>query len=216
MTGRAIFWAKICLFAIALIPAIELGIGVAKDSLGPNPVETLTHESGQWGLRLMLLTLALTPIRHITGWNSVIRFRRMLGLFAFFYVTVHLSVYVVFDHYFAVADIIEDIAKRPYITIGFAAFVCLVPLAMTSTNWAIKRLGGSRWRKLHRLTYVAALLGVAHFLWLVKKDLREPLIYLGILLVLFAVRFFNRRRRARTPSQPKPAATGQSEAPIRS
>jgi sulfoxide reductase heme-binding subunit YedZ len=161
--------------------------------MGANPVETLSHRTGDWSLRFLLLTLAVTPLRRLTGWNGLQRFRRMLGLFAFFHVCLHFGVYLIFDQFFDLSAIIADVAKRPYITVGFAAFVLLIPLVVTSTNRMIKRLGRN-WQRLHRLVYLIAILGVLHYLWLVKADLREPLMYAGILAVLLGYRLWWRIR----------------------
>ncbi|MCH9674903.1 MAG: sulfoxide reductase heme-binding subunit YedZ [Gammaproteobacteria bacterium] len=195
--------SKVAVFFAALVPAIMLGVSAWRADLGPNPVETLTHVTGEWGLRFLIATLALSPLRKLFGWTSVLKFRRMLGLFAFFYTTMHLSTYLVLDQFFAWEDIVADIIKRPYITIGFAAFLCMLPLALTSTRFAMIKLG-KRWRQLHRLSYVAGILGVAHFLWLVRADSREPLIYAAILLVLLLMRIPRKRsaRPSRTTQQP--------------
>ncbi|MGK0172479.1 MAG: sulfoxide reductase heme-binding subunit YedZ [Gammaproteobacteria bacterium] len=179
---------KPALFAVCLVPMIALTVGAFMGTLGANPVEALTHETGEWGLRLMLVTLAMTPLRRVTKWTLPIRLRRMLGLFAFFYVVAHFSIYVVFDHFFSWADIVEDVIERLYVTVGFFALLCLIPLAVTSTNGMIRRLGAKRWKQLHRLAYIAAIGGVVHFLWLVKADLLEPLIYGAILSILLAMR----------------------------
>jgi len=179
---------KPALFALALVPLALLVARALGDDLGANPVETITHTTGSWGLRLLLVTLAVTPVRRLTGWNEIIRLRRMLGLLAFLYLTLHFLTYAWLDQAWTWADIVEDVAKRPYVTIGFTAFLLLVPLAATSTDGMIRRLGGRRWRQLHRLVYVAALAGCLHYLWLVKADLRNPLLYLGVLAVLLALR----------------------------
>jgi sulfoxide reductase heme-binding subunit YedZ len=183
-----IWFVKPVLFATALVPAGLLVCGLFNGALGANPVETITHETGGWGLRFLLLSLLVTPLRRITGWHSAIRVRRMLGLFAFFYVTLHFTTYVWLDHYFDLVDILDDILDRPYVTIGFTALVALIPLAATSTNAMVKRLGGKNWQRLHRLVYVASAAAIVHFLWLVKADLREPLIYLGIFMFLMSFR----------------------------
>ncbi|HRC71582.1 MAG TPA: protein-methionine-sulfoxide reductase heme-binding subunit MsrQ [Candidatus Competibacter sp.] len=159
------------------------------EQLGVNPVETLSHLTGDWSLRFLLLTLAITPLRQISGWNALIKFRRMLGLFAFFYVCLHFSVYLVFDQFFDLNSIIEDVAKRPYITVGFAGWLLLVPLAVTSTSGMMKRLGRN-WQRLHRLVYPTGALGVLHYLWLVKTDHTEPLLYAGILALLLGYRLW--------------------------
>jgi len=179
---------KPAIFIAALVPLALLLWGATHDGLGANPIETITHETGDWGLRFLLITLCVTPLRRITGWNELIRLRRMLGLFAFFYVCLHFSTYIVLDAFFDLDYILEDITDRTYITLGFTSFLLLIPLAITSTDAMVRRLGGRRWRLLHRLAYAAATGGVLHFLWLVKVDIREPLIYLGILLLLFLAR----------------------------
>ena len=184
---------KPLVFSVSLLPLVWLFWLAWSDQLGANPVETLSHRTGDWSLRFLLLTLAVTPLRRLTGWNGLQRFRRMLGLFAFFYVSLHFSVYLIFDHFFDLSAIIADVAKRPYITVGFAGFVLLIPLAVTSTNQMIRRLGRN-WQRLHRLVYLIAILGVLHYLWLVKADLREPLIYAGILAVLLGYRLWWRMR----------------------
>ncbi|HEB96688.1 MAG TPA: sulfoxide reductase heme-binding subunit YedZ [Sedimenticola thiotaurini] len=174
-------------FLLMLLPAVLLlarGIG---GELGANPVETITRSTGDWTLRLLLLTLAVTPLRRLTGWGELLRLRRMIGLFSFFYACLHLATYVVLDLGFNLSWVAEDVVKRPYITLGFSVFLLLLPLALTSTNRAIRRLG-RRWKRLHRLVYLCAIGGVIHFLWLVKADLRTPLIYLAVLLLLFALR----------------------------
>ena len=153
-----------------------------RGALGPNPIETLTHTTGMTALVLLLVTLAVTPVRRLTGWNPVIRLRRPLGLFAFFYALCHFSIWFVFDMVFNWRWMLEDIAQRPYITVGMAALLLLVPLAVTSTKGWIRRLG-KRWTKLHRLAYVATALGVVHFFWLVKSDTRLP-IFLGACLAI--------------------------------
>jgi methionine sulfoxide reductase heme-binding subunit len=186
---------KFLVFVLCVLPGAWLVGRALTGGLSANPVEDITRTTGIWSLRLLLVSLAVTPVRRVTGWNAVIGVRRMLGLFAFGYVCLHLATYVVFDHVFDPRTILEDIAKRRYITAGFAAFLLLVPLAVTSTAGWIARLGGRRWRQLHRLVYVAAVLAVVHYLWLVKgADLRSPLMYGAILLVLLGVRVAYWRR----------------------
>ncbi|MEM7195195.1 MAG: protein-methionine-sulfoxide reductase heme-binding subunit MsrQ [Pseudomonadota bacterium] len=190
---------KICLFVLALVPFAWLLFGLFNGSLGPNPVETLTHETGDWALRILLISLAITPLRRVFRLNRLIAYRRMLGLFAFFYAVLHFSIYLVFDHYFDLNTIIEDIIKRPYITVGFAAFLILIPLAATSWT-ALQSRMGKRWIRLHQTVYAAAILAVIHFLWLVKADITEPAIYGGVLALLLGVRvyyFYRRRSRKR-------------------
>jgi sulfoxide reductase heme-binding subunit YedZ len=170
-------------FVTLLLPAVILARDLAAGNLSVNPIEDITHRTGRWGLILLLATLAVTPVRRITGWSVLIRFRRMVGLFAFFYLLLHFSTYVVLDQFFSLRGIADDVVNRPYITVGFASLVLLVPLALTSTKGMVKRLGGRRWANLHRLIYVAAGGGIVHFVWLVKADYRDPTIY-GIVLVL--------------------------------
>ena len=181
-------WLKAGVFLAALIPLGVIATAAWSGDLGANPVETLIHHFGDWTLRLMLVTLAVTPVRRLTGWNQAVRLRRMLGLFAFFYAVLHLATYVVLDRSLLLEEIISDLTERPYIMVGFAAFVLLVPLAATSTNAMVRRLGGRRWRRLHRVVYVAAAGGVIHFWWLVKADVREPFIYAAVLALLLALR----------------------------
>ena len=188
MTPRRIALVKSGVFAAALVPLAALVFNGATGGLGANPVEAITHTTGEWTLRLLLATLALTPLRHLTGRAWLIRLRRMVGLFAFFYLVLHFATYAVLDASLDLAYVVEDVADRLYITVGFAAFVMLAPLAATSTNAMVRRLGPLRWRRLHRLVYAAGVCGVLHYLWLVKADLREPLIYAGILTALLAAR----------------------------
>jgi methionine sulfoxide reductase heme-binding subunit len=189
--------AKPFVFVGALLPAVWLATGAVRGTLGPNPLEAVTHGTGDWALRFLLATLAVTPLRAAAGWNWLVRFRRMLGLFAFFYATLHLLTYAWFDKFFDWPAIVADIPRRPFITVGFTAFVVLVPLALTSTTGMIRRLGGRRWRALHRLVYLAAIAAVIHFWWLVKADVSRPRLYGLVLLGLFAARAavaFSRRR----------------------
>lgn len=186
--SRSLRAGKIALFMLALVPLAWLVVDGFADALGANPIEEITRRTGRWALRFLLITLAVTPLRRLTGWNDLVRFRRMLGLFAFFYASVHFTIYAVLDASLDLSYVLEDVLKRPYITVGFTTLCLLVPLALTSTNAMVRRLGGRRWRRLHRLVYVAAVGGVLHFLWQVKADFREPLIYLSLLLVLLALR----------------------------
>ncbi len=179
---------KVGVFTACLVPLAMLAWRGFTSGLGANPIEFITHATGDWTLRFLLITLAVTPLRRVTGWNRIIAFRRMVGLFAFFYGTLHLFTYLWLDKFFAWPDILHDIPKRPFITIGFSAFVLLVPLALTSTAWSIRRLGGRRWRVLHRLVYVVAVFGVIHYWWLVKADVTAPATYACLLGLLFAIR----------------------------
>lgn len=193
-----ISWLKVGVFTASLIPLARLvanAFGMA-GTLGANPVEEILHRFGFWGLTFLMLTLAVTPARKLPGLNKLIKIRRMLGLFAFFYVVMHFLTYAWLDQHWSLAAIVEDIVKRPYITIGMLALALLVPLAATSTNAMVRRLG-PRWQKLHRLIYVIAILGVWHFYWQVKKDLTEPLIFGAILAFLLGYRLFVRRQKAK-------------------
>lgn len=188
---------KSLLFVIALLPAAQLVLAtleMAGQSLGANPIEELLHSAGDWGLRFLLITLTITPLRRITGLNWLIRFRRMLGLFAFFYVCSHFLIYALIDQRLDLPAIVEDIVERPYITLGILALLMLIPLALTSTNAMIRRLG-RRWQPLHRLIYPIAILGVWHFWWQVKEDILEPLIYAVILFMLLGFRVWFRWQR---------------------
>ena len=181
---RAVRLLKPLVFALACIPAVLLVAGAFTGGLGVNPVETITHRTGETALQLLLLTLAVTPLRRLSGWQVLARLRRMLGLFAFAYVALHFSTYAVLDASLDPAYVFDDIVKRPYITVGFLAACILVPLASTSTNAMIKRLGGATWRRLHKLAYVAGAAAVTHYLWLVKADLVEPAIYAALFVTL--------------------------------
>lgn len=194
-TKRMTWIGKPVLFIVCLLPLAMLVWQGLQNGLGANPIETITHHTGEWGLRFLLITLMVTPLRRLSGWNWLQRFRRMLGLFSFFYVFLHFATFVVFDHFFDLQTIFEDVIKRPYITVGFLAFVLLIPLAATSTNGMMKRLG-KNWQRLHRLIYAIAILGVLHFLWLVKADLLEPLIYSSLLMVLLGYRVWFYARRS--------------------
>ena len=196
---RQITALKAAVFALALVPLGYLAAGAFffPDWLGANPGEFIDRETGRWTLRLLLMTLAVTPLRMITGWNWLLRFRRMLGLFAFFYGVMHLSSYVTFRRVFDVEEIAKDIVERPFMTVGFAALVLMIPLAVTSTNAMVRRLGAKRWQALHRLVYVIAPLGVLHYWFMVKRDITQPAIYAAILAVLLAYRVAAKIRDAR-------------------
>ena len=172
---------KPAIFVACLIPVVWLIYGAFTHALGANPIETITNETGVWTLRLVAVTLAITPLRKLTRWNALIRYRRMLGLFAFFYGCLHFLTYVWLDQFFAIEDIVADVVKRPFITVGFTAFVLMIPLALTSTAGWIRRLGGRRWNLLHRLIYLTAIFGVIHYLWLVKADTSRPIRY-GVII----------------------------------
>ncbi|MEW6515024.1 MAG: protein-methionine-sulfoxide reductase heme-binding subunit MsrQ [Pseudomonadota bacterium] len=179
---------KFVVFMLSLLPLAYYGWGAWHDTLGANPIEAVTRGMGTWTLNFLLITLAVTPLRKLTGWHAALRLRRMLGLFSFFYAVLHLTSYLWFDQFFDWGEIARDIIERPFITVGMAAFVLLVPLAATSTNWAIRRLGGRRWQALHRTVYAIGILAVLHYSWLVKADQSQPLLYGGILAVLLGLR----------------------------
>ena len=186
---------KPSLFILCLLPFIYLLIAALTDDLGTNPVETLTHDTGQWALRLLLLTLAVTPLRRLTKLNWLIKLRRMLGLFAFFYALLHLITYIWLDQFFDWSEILLDIPKRPFITIGFISFVLLLPLALTSTN-AMQRRLKKRWLTLHKLVYIIPLLVVIHFTWSLKADYSEPFLYASIFIILMLARILYCKKKA--------------------
>jgi len=190
-------WTKVAIFLLCLIPFGDLVWRIIKSDLGANPVEFLQHATGDWTLRFLVFTLCITPFRKLLNLPDLIRFRRMLGLFAFFYVSLHFLTYLGPDQAFDLAAMWKDVAKRPFITVGFAAFVSLIPLAVTSTAGWIRRIGGKRWQMLHRLIYLAAVCGVIHYYWLVKSDVRKPLFYGALVAILLAWRlgtWFSKRR----------------------
>ena len=179
---------KSLVFFVCLLPFLGLVVDGFIGGLGVNPVETVTHVTGEWALRLLLVTLAVTPIRTWFGWRWQQPLRRMLGLFAFFYAALHFGTWFILDQGLSLGLMIEDVIERPYITVGFTAFVLLIPLAATSTNAMIRRLGGRNWKRLHKSVYVIGILGVLHYLWLVKADWIEPAVYALILVVLLMAR----------------------------
>ena len=187
--------AKVAVFLLSLVPAGWLTWGAFNDKLGANPIEYITRDTGDWTLRFLLTTLAVTPLRKILRKPDLIRFRRMLGLCAFFYGCLHLLTYVWLDKFFEFGEMVMDVAKRPFITAGAVAFLTMLPLAFTSTSGWIRRLGGKRWQMLHRLIYVSAAAGVIHYYWLVKSDIRMPLLYGAILALLLVYRLGARLAR---------------------
>lgn len=204
---------KIVLFPGALIPLARLAWKALHDGLGANPIEVITHSTGDWTLILILTTLAITPLRRVTRQYWLIGVRRMIGLFAFFYATLHFLTYIWLDKFFDWHEMLKDVAKRPFITVGFSAFVLLIPLAVTSTAGWIRRLGGRTWQRLHRLIYLTGILGVIHYMWLVKADRRKPEEYgilLGVLLLYRVVVWAaERRRRSPLPTLPHPAEAAE-------
>lgn len=208
-------WLKRTVFIACLIPFAQLAYNAYTGDLGVNPIEFITHFTGDWALIFLLASLSVTPLRKISGWNDLIKFRRMLGLFAFFYALLHFSTYIVLDNFFDFKRIAQDILKRPYITVGFTAFVLMIPLAITSTAGMIRRLG-KRWQQLHRLVYIAAIAGVIHFYWQVKADIRRPLQYGSVLAILLAYRLFVKWKPFALPRVSKkpsvqPQMEGESE-----
>lgn len=200
MRFNSIIATKFLVWLMCLAPLGWLIFDTLNNSLGADPVAQLEHRTGDWALRLLLMTLMITPLRRFTGWNKLIRFRRLLGLFTFFYVTVHLVIYVMIDLDGYWSQIFTEIVKRPYITVGFIAWLLLIPLAITSTKNMMKRLG-RRWQQLHRLIYPIALLGCLHYLWLVKSDIREPFVYLVIFTMLMAARINSHAKPTIAPSK---------------
>ena len=184
-------WAKVIVFLLGLAPLAILGWRALHSDLTANPIEFITHFTGDWTIRFLVFTLCITPFRKLLRLPELIRFRRMLGLFAFFYVCLHFSTWLVLDKFFNLSEMWADVLKRRFITVGFTAFVLLIPLAITSTAGWIRRLGGKRWQQLHRAIYIAAVCGVIHYYWLVKSDVRKPLFYGAIVGVLLLWRLFD-------------------------
>lgn len=192
---------KPVVFLLALGPLLGLLWKAYSGTFSANPIKDITEETGIWTLRFLLITLSVTPLRAITGWSSAGMFRRMLGLFAFFYGCLHLATYVYLDQYFAFDEILRDIVKRPFITVGFAAFVLMIPLALTSPNRIVRWIGGKRWKALHRTVYAVALGGVIHYLWLVKADTSRPLLYGALLAILLLFRLWTYLRSRRSSNK---------------
>jgi sulfoxide reductase heme-binding subunit YedZ len=203
---------RVAVFAAALIPVARLAWKGYRQILGANPIEVITRSTGDWTLIFLMLTLSITPLRKLTGQNWLIRFRRMLGLFAFFYASLHFTTYIFLDKFFDVHEMAKDIGKRKFITIGFTAFVLLIPLAATSTAGMIRRLG-KRWQKLHRLIYVSAIAGVIHYWWLVKADVRKPQYYAIVLILLLGYRVLAaQQKKIAAPTRvPAPSRTQTAE-----
>jgi methionine sulfoxide reductase heme-binding subunit len=203
-------WAKVLVFIAALVPLALVANRAYHQDLTANPVEFLQHFTGDWTLRFLILTLAVTPLRKLLNLPDLIRFRRMLGLFAFFYLCLHFVTYIWFDQGFDLAGMWHDVQKRRFITVGFLGLLLLIPLAVTSTKGWIRRLGGKRWQRLHRLVYFAAVCGVIHYYWLVKSDVRKPVFYgvlVAILLLWRLGSWFQKRNRSVTPAaSPSPAS----------
>jgi sulfoxide reductase heme-binding subunit YedZ len=200
-------WIKPVIFLACLLPLAHLGWKAYNQALGANPIEVITHATGDWTIRFLLVTLSITPLRKLTGQLALIRFRRMFGLFAFFYGVLHFLTYIWLDKFFNLHEMLADVAKRRFITVGFTGFVLLIPLAVTSTKGWIRRLGGRRWNLLHRLIYISAIAGVIHYLWLVKADISKPLQYAAILSLLLGYRLVVWLRPKTTPTRVAPFRT---------
>jgi len=194
--------AKVGIFVASLLPLANLALDAIHSKLTANPIAEAMNRLGFWTLSFLVLSLAPTPLKTVFGWTFPMRVRRMVGLFAFFYAFLHFATYLALDQGFDFADIGADIVKRKFITVGFAAFVLLLPLAATSTDWAVKRLGFRRWKRLHRLAYAAAVLGVIHFVWRVKADLLQPVLFGAVLAVLLGVRLATRSKKRAAAKPP--------------
>jgi len=203
-------WTKVVVFLFCLIPFFGLVDRALHNRLGANPVEFLQHATGDWILRFLVFTLAITPLRRLLNLPDLIRFRRMLGLFAFFYACLHFLTYLGPDQSFDLSAMWKDVAKRPFITVGFLGFVLLIPLALTSTTGWIRRLGGKRWQMLHRAIYISAIAGVVHYYWLVKSDVRKPLFYGALVAILLLWRLGSWISRRRSQAPVRVAAPGVS------
>ncbi|MGA8223202.1 MAG: protein-methionine-sulfoxide reductase heme-binding subunit MsrQ [Candidatus Acidiferrales bacterium] len=208
-------WTKVFVFLLCLVPLAMLVMRAVEGELTANPIEFITHATGDWTLRFLVITLAITPLRTILRLPQLIRFRRMLGLFAFFYAFLHFSIWIGVDKFFDWSEMWKDVEKRRYITVGFAAFVLMIPLAVTSTKGWIRRLGGQRWQFLHRAIYLSAILGVIHYYWQVKSDVRRPVEYAWMVGLLLAWRlgvwiYGRPRRNAATPPPHEEISTAET------
>ena len=206
-TARQVSALKAVVFALGLVPVAKMAYLTLSDQL-VEPLEHITRGTGDWVLYFLCITLAVTPLRKLTGWNWLLKLRREVGLFVFFYAFLHFMTFLWFDHFFDLAAMWKDVLKRPFITVGFAAFVLLIPLAVTSTNAMIRRLGGKRWQWLHRLIYVIAPLGILHFWWMkaAKQNFEQPIIFGVIVAVLLGLRLYWRLARPAKSDQPAPRA----------
>jgi len=202
LSSKQVGWVKALVFVLSLLPFARLAWGTATGAF-TDPVADITQGSGEWALYFLCITLAVTPLRRLTGWNWLVKLRRMVGLFTFFYALVHFTAFLWFDHFFDVAAMLRDVVKRPFILVGFIAFVLLIPLAATSTNAMIKRLGGKRWQWLHRLIYAIAPLAILHFWWMKagKNDFAQPILFGVIVALLLGLRVVWSRSKARTAAR---------------
>ncbi|MDY7577367.1 protein-methionine-sulfoxide reductase heme-binding subunit MsrQ [Herbaspirillum sp. RTI4] len=198
LTPTQVTAVKAVLFILALLPFVRLVLFTLTDRLGANPIEFITRNTGDWTLYFLCITLAVTPLRQLSKWNWLIKLRRMLGLFAFFYVALHFMTFFWFDHFFDLGEMWKDVLKRPFITVGFIAFVLLIPLALTSTNGMIRRLGGKGWQWLHRLIYLIVPLGLLHFWWMKagKNLFTQPIIFSVVVAILLLLRLLHRKQRS--------------------
>jgi sulfoxide reductase heme-binding subunit YedZ len=218
LSPRALVLVRALVFVLALVPLLILIERGVSGGLGANPVEAILRWLGTWTLVLLLVTLTVTPLRRLTGWNWLVRLRRMLGLYAAFYATLHIVAFVWLDHWFELAAITADIVKRPYLTLGFFAYVLMIPLVLTSTNAMVRRLGGRNWQRLHRLVYLIAALGVAHYWFhkLAKNDLTTPAVYAAVLVLLLAARVLLAWSGRRGSIGLAPVAQGSVDSPANS
>lgn len=205
-TSKQITAIKGTLFVAALLPAARLFLFAVTDRLGANPIEFITRSTGDWTLYFLCFTLLVTPLRRVSKWNWLIKLRRMLGLFAFFYASLHFTTFLWFDHFFDIDEMTRDVIKRPFITVGFTAFLLLIPLAITSTNGMVRRLGGKRWQWLHRAIYLIAPLGILHFWWMKagKHDFAQPILFGTIVAILLLSRLYWNVAQARSKTRGQP------------
>ena len=198
LSARQIFWVKWGVFIAASLPFLRLVIAAIFDGLGANPLEFITRNTGDWTLYFLCITLAITPARKLLQWHWLIRLRRMLGLFSFFYAACHFLTFLWFDHFFEIEEMWRDVIKRPFITVGFIAFVMLIPLALSSSNWAIRKIGGKPWQLLHRAVYVIVPLGVLHYVWMRagKNNFTQPIVFGAIVALLLGIRLYWRLKKS--------------------
>lgn len=197
LSARQLMWVKIGVFVAACVPFLRLLIAALYDGLGANPLEFITRNTGDWTLYFLCITLAITPARKLLQWHWLIRLRRMLGLFSFFYAACHFLTFLWFDHFFEFEEMWRDVIKRPFITVGFIAFMLLIPLALSSSNWAIRKIGGKNWQWLHRVVYLIVPLGVLHYLWMRagKNNFAQPAVFAVIVAILLGLRLYWRLKK---------------------